>query len=400
MAGRSPNVIPTSAMSFPSPSSRWQSLGAELKALATGSWQLFRQEMSGKASHTRQQTLWMAAGALTALTAILLVLAGLTLLLSQLLVSQAGWQLLTAGGVSSLITATVSALTGWLVFRNGSNRLRRESLTPDLTLHSLKTAAQALTNQPITPNPIPTAMNTRHNIQDALHQTADTVESQARRAGHAVQETASTLTSNFDPGAFFTAALAWVDTVLTPRNRALAGRALGVAAAFPRRHPVPAAILGLGALYVVWQRSKGTSLRDTVEEFASSNTQAVKDCVSDTRRSASNGVHAAAAAGRDIRNSLYETATTVADSSRAAASQFGKATTATVESVRDAYETARHSVAETADHAAETARQIREDAEAGYKKAKEFAREEPALAIAGGVALALGALLLVKSSRR
>ena len=28
----------------------------------------------------------------------------------------------------------------------------------------------------------------------------------------------------------------------------LAGRALGAAAAFPRRHPVPSAILGLGAL--------------------------------------------------------------------------------------------------------------------------------------------------------
>ena len=87
-------------MSLPSPSSRFQSLSAEIKALAAGHWQLFRQEMSGKVSHTRQQTLWMAAGALTALTAILLVLAGLTLLLSQLLVSQAGWQPLTAGGVS------------------------------------------------------------------------------------------------------------------------------------------------------------------------------------------------------------------------------------------------------------------------------------------------------------
>jgi hypothetical protein len=387
-------------MSAPSPSSRFHSLSAELKALAIGHWQLFRQEMSGKVSHTRQQSLWMAAGALTALTAILLVLAGLTLLLSQLFVSQAGWQPLTAGGVSSLTSATIFALTGWLVFRNSSSRLRTEGLTPDLTLHSLKTAAQALSNQPVTPNPIPTAMNTRQNIQDALHQTAETVEYQARRAGRAVQETASSFTTNFDPGAFFTAALAWTDTVLTPRNRALAGRALGAAAAFPRRHPVPAAILGLGALYALWRRSKGTTLRDTVEDFATTNTQAVKDCIHDTRRSASNGAHAAAAAGRDIRNSLFETAATVADTSRAAASQFGKATTATVDSVREVYENARHSVAEGADRAAETARQLREDAEAGYKKAREFAKEEPALVIAGGVALALGALLLVKSSRR
>ena len=79
------------AMSSSSSPSGFQTLTAELKALAIGHWQLFRQEMSGKVTHTRQQTLWMAAGALTALTAILLLLSGITLLLSQLLVSSAGW---------------------------------------------------------------------------------------------------------------------------------------------------------------------------------------------------------------------------------------------------------------------------------------------------------------------
>ena len=387
-------------MSDPASSSRFRSLTAELKSLAAGHWQLFRQEMSVKVTHTRQQTLWMAAGALTALTAIILVLAGLTLLISQVLVSEAGWQPLTAGGVSALAVAACFALTGWLVFRNGGNRLRQESLTPDLTLHSLKTAARSLTNQPITPNPLPTPMNTRQSAQDALHQTADTVEYQARRAGRAMQDTADSLSRNFDPGAFFTTALAWVDTVLTPRNRALAGRALSMAASFPRRHPVPSAVLGLGALYLLWQRSKDTSLRDTVEDFATSNANAVKDCVSHTRRSAAQGFSAATTAGRDIRDSIYDTAATVADNGRSAAAQFGKTTTAAAEAVRHAYGTARQSVTESAEEVADTARHLREEAEAGYRKAKEFAREEPALAIAGGVALALGALLLVKSSRR
>lgn len=387
-------------MSEPATASRFRSLTSEIKSLAVGHWQLFRQEMSVKVTHTRQQTLWMAAGALTALTAILLLLAGLTLLLSQLLVSQAGWQPLTAGGVSALATAGCFALTGWLVFRSGGNRLREESLTPELTLHSLKTAAQALTNQPVVPNPLPTPMNTRQSAQDALHQTADTVAYQARRAGRAVQDTAASLSQNFDPGAFFTTALAWVDTVLTPRNRALAGRALGFAASFPRRHPVPSAVLGLGALYLVWQRSKGSTFRDTVEDFASSNAHAVKDCVGSTRRSAAEGFSAAATAGRDIRDSIYETASTVADNGRSAAAQFGRTTTAAAETVRQAYGTARQSVTESAEQVADTARLLREDAEAGYQKAKAFAKEEPALAIAGGVALALGALLLVKSSRR
>ena len=387
-------------MSAPGSTSRFQSLTAELKALATGHWQLFRQEMSGKVTHTRQQTIWMVAGALTALTAILLLLAGIALLLSQLLVSYADWPPLTAGGVSSLVVAVLFAVTGWIVFQRSSSSLRSGRLTPDLTLHSLKTAAQMLTNQPVIPNPIPNTMNTRQTVSDALHQTADTVEYQARRAGRAVQDTANSLTKNFDPGAFCTAALAWVDTVLTPGNRAMAGKALGTAAAFGRRHPVPTVILGLGALFVAWQRAKGSPSRDSIEDYMQSKTENLKDRYDETRRHASNGLSAAAAVGRDLRESLHSTVGNVASHSRTAAAEFGKASTATAETVREAYETARQTVSEGVDRAAETARRLREDAEAGYTKAKEFAKEEPVLAIAGGIALAIGAVLLVKSSRR
>ena len=131
-------------------------LSGELRALASGHWELLRQEMSVKVTHTRQQTLWMAAGALTALTAILLVLAGMTLLLSQVFVSSAGWEPLVAGGISALIIATSFALIGWLIFRRSGARLKEEGFTPEQTLHSLKTAAQALSNQPIVPIPPPT----------------------------------------------------------------------------------------------------------------------------------------------------------------------------------------------------------------------------------------------------
>ena len=397
-------------MSAPGLFSNLRSLTTEFKALAAGHWTLFRQEIAGKATHTRQQSIWIAAGGLTAFTALLLLLAGCILLMSQALVTRAGWQPLDAAGASALGLTLLTAFTGWLVFRRSGRRLRAESLTPDVTLRALKHTAAALTHQPVDPVPVapstptlyplPSPMNTRQTIQNSLHQTADTVETQARRVGQAVQDTADSISRNFDPGVFFSAALAWVDTVLTPRNRALAGRALGVAAAFPRRHPVPSAILGLGALYIAWQRAKGTPSRDRVEEYAHSKVEAVKDRLEESRRYAANGISAAAAAARDLRESIHSNAASLADQGRAAASQFGKSTTATAESVREAYECARDSVAEGVDRAAETARQIREDAEAGYRKAREFAREEPALVIAGGVALALGALLLVKSSRR
>ena len=395
-------------MSAPGLLSNFRTLTTEFKALAAGHWTLFRQEIAGKATHTRQQSIWIVAGGLTAFTALLLLLAGCILLMSQALVTRAGWQPLDAAGASALLLTLLTSLAGGLVFRRSGRQLRAESLTPDVTLRTLKHTAAALTHQPVTSvlvppptlYPLPSPMNTRQNLQNTLHQTAGTVETQARRVGQAIQDTADSIGRNFDAGVFFSAALAWVDTVLTPRNRALAGRAIGAAAAFPRRHPVPSAILGLGALYVAWQRAKGTPSRDRIEEYAHSKVEAVKDRLEETRRYAANGFSAAAAAGRDLRESIHSTAASVADEGRAAASQFGKSTTATADSVREAYECARDSVAEGVDCAAETARQIREDAEAGYRKAREFAKEEPALVIAGGVALALGALLLVKSSRR
>ncbi len=387
-------------MSAPAPSLRLSNLAAELKALATGHWQMFRQEMSGKVTHTRRQTLWIAVGVIIALTAILLLLSGITLLISQALVTHAGWPPLTAGGLSALAVALLFALTGFLFFRHGGANLRSATFTPGRTLDSLKIAASALTNQPLIPNTKSPPMNTRQSVTNALNQTADTVEYQARRAGRAVQDTAQSLSRNFDPGAFFSAALAWVDTVLTPGNRAIAGKALGTATSLTRRHPVPAAILGLGALYVAWQRAKGTPPRDTVEDYVQAAAGSVKERFDDTRRYAANSFSAAASAGRDLRGTAYHTMDDLAGHTRSAASEFGKATSATAEAVRDAYATARESMSETAERAAETARQLRHDAEAGFRKAKEFAKDEPALAVAGGVALVLGALLLVKSSRR
>ena len=371
-------------------------LTSELRALASGQWLLFRQEMAGKVVLTRQQTILMAAGLVTALTAILLVLAGLTLLLSQLLVSQAHWEPLLAAGVSALIIALIFALTGWLIFHNSGQKLKAEGLKPKETIKSLKSAASALTNQPIIPTPPTTPMNSSKDFREALNETAETVDYQAKRAGRAMQNTAQSLGDKLDIGAFFTQALSWVDALLTPQNRALAGKALSAAAMLPRRHPTAAAILGLGGIYLAWQKSRDTSTRKTIEGYFGG----AADYADEVRRTAEKGYKATAAAGRDLRGSLYNTTERFTETGRNAASQFGAAATHTAERVRGAYEDARESVSDGVDHLAATTRQLRKDAEAGYNKAKEFAKEEPALAIAGGVALAIGALLLIKSSRR
>ena len=376
--------------------SRLGALAGEIKALAAGHWMLLRQEMAGKAVLTQQQIILMVAGLLTALTAILLVLAALTLFLGQLLISQAGWLPLIAAGVSAFIIALIFALTGWMVFRSGGQRLKTEGLSPRQTLQSIKSATAALTNQPLIPNPPTTPMNTRKEFRDAVNQTAETVEQQARRAGRAVQDTAQSLNRSFDPGAFFAQALSWVDAVLTPQNRALAGKALSAAALLPRRHPGLAVLLGLGGVYLAWQKSRDTSFRHTVEGYAAG----AADYADEIRRTAAKGYKATATAGRDIRSSVNDATERFTETGRNVAGQFGAAATQTAERVRGAYEDARESVSDGVEQLSATTRQLRRDAEAGYQKAREFAKEEPALAIAGGVALAIGALLLVKSSRR
>ena len=60
-------------MSAPGLLSKFRTLTTEFKALAAGHWTLFRQEIAGKATHTRQQSIWIVAGGLTAFTALLLL---------------------------------------------------------------------------------------------------------------------------------------------------------------------------------------------------------------------------------------------------------------------------------------------------------------------------------------
>ncbi len=208
-------------------------------------------------------------------------------------------------------------------------------------------------------------------------------------------------------GPFFSSALTWVDAVLTPQNFALAGRGLAWAARFPRRHPLPVAVLGASALYWAYRRSQPPTLRATLQDFSRANSQALQHCAQQTRRSLAEGYSAAATAKQDIRSSVHEirenvqnAAAQFAENGRLAASRMGQSAAATAEIAREAYENALHSVSQSAEKVADTARQLQEDAEAAYRDAAKLAREKPALALAGGLALALGALLLAKSSRR
>ncbi len=229
-------------------------------------------------------------------------------------------------------------------------------------------------------------------------------ESQPERPG---QTAAAPPRAGFAPSPRFSSALAWVDATLTPQNFALVGRGLSWAARFPRRHPLPIALLGASALYWAYRRSQPPTLRGTLLDFTRANSQALQSCAQQTRRSAAEGFGAASAASRGIRTSAHEirenvqeAATKVAENSRLAASRLGQSAAATAEAAREACEAALHSAKESAEKVAEAARQFQDDAEVACQKVGSLARQKPALALVGGLALALGALLLAKSSRK
>ncbi|MES2706546.1 MAG: phage holin family protein [Verrucomicrobiota bacterium] len=383
-------------------------LADEVRALAAGHWAMFRLEMAGKARLTRQQAILAIAGVIAALTAMLLLLFSITLMLSQLLVSLAHWDAPVAAGVSALFIAIAAGLTGFILIRNAGSALREEGVTPKETLRSLRVSAATLADQPLQPQiPPPTTMNTSKQFRSAVNHTAETIQDQTRRAGRAVRNTADTISSKFDPGAFFSNVMTWVDDILNPQNRALAGRALAAASVLPRRHPLPAAVIGFGAAWMLWRKMQQESAQEAVESFSATSAEACRDFIDQSSsavrkgyRAASEGAQAAVRASHDVRGAFNDASSRWADSGRHAAATLKEATHDAATRAREVYDDARGYVTDTVESAADTAKKIRKDAEAGLKKAQEFAREEPALAIAGGIALAIGAVLLVKSSRR
>lgn len=383
-------------------------LADEVRALAAGHWTMLRLEMAAKAALTKRQTVLAAAGAVAALTAVLLLLTALTLLLSQLLVTFAHWDPLVSGGVSALFIALLFGVGGFLILRNAGSAIKEEGLAPKETIRSLRLSAATLTDQPILPQtPIPTTMNTPKQFRNAVNQTAETIQDQTRRAGRAVRDTAETISNKFDPGAFFSNVMTWVDDILNPQNRALASRAMTAAAVLPRRYPLPAAVIGAGAAWMLWKKMQQQSAQEAIESFSETGAEACRDFVDQTSsavkkgyRAATQGAQATVRASRDVRDAWTDASHRWADSGRSAAATLKEATHDAASRAREVYDDAREYVSDTADTVADTAKKIRKDAEAGFKKAQDFAREEPALAIAGGLAVAVGAFLLVKSSRR
>ena len=121
-----------------------RSLGELFSDLSQQTAELIRQEMrlakaelSDKLSDVGKHAAMIAAGALFGLAALMAVTAGIVLLLIELGVVP--W-------LAALITAAVMGLTAFLLAQSGIAALRKKSIAPVETMHSLKETTQWLKN--------------------------------------------------------------------------------------------------------------------------------------------------------------------------------------------------------------------------------------------------------------
>jgi len=110
-------------------------LSAQTSGLIQQEIRLAKTELSGKLSGIGQHAMLIGAGAVFALAAVMAATAAIALGLVQ-----AGVQ----PWLAAVITAAAMGLIGFLLAQSGLSALRKKSLAPVETLHSLKETAQWL----------------------------------------------------------------------------------------------------------------------------------------------------------------------------------------------------------------------------------------------------------------
>lgn len=384
------------------PIGRYSAFLSSLTSLAITHWDQLKQEMGGKATLSRKKIALIAAGGVTALTGLVFFLTALTLLLTRALVVEAGWSALAAGAAATGIMGAVFTAGGILLIMRSKARLAAEPILPTQTIESFKASTMAMAS-PIAPPPNTQpfqTMNARNSINDNLHRAASAAEDQCNRARRSVGDTLHSLADKIEAAPLLVSALGWAETLLNPQSR---DRALNVArgaAALPARHPLPAALIGAGLGWALWRQITREDLGETIND-AGSQARGAYDRASSQAVNAFNG--AAETAQRTtnrVRETVSDTAHRWADTARSAAATVRETAEETANRARGYYNDARSAVHDTAEHARNGAQRAREEAEAGLEKARDFAREQPVMALAGAAALGALVVLLSKSSRR
>jgi hypothetical protein len=136
------------------PTKEERSLGDLFSELATETSTLVRQEVAlaqveitKKATVAGTQVGFLVVGGAVGYAALLVILAAVVLILTQVISSVSGWTLMTSAWVSSIIVGAIVAGIAYVLVTNALAKLKNTDLAPRATIESVKEDAQWIKDQ-------------------------------------------------------------------------------------------------------------------------------------------------------------------------------------------------------------------------------------------------------------
>lgn len=131
-----------------------RSLGDLFSELATETSTLVRQEvalaqveLTQKATKVGKQVGFLVVGGAVGYAAVLVILAAVVILLTQVISSISGWTPITSAWISSIIVGAVVGGVAYMLVTNALAKLKDADLAPRKTIESVKEDAQWLKDQ-------------------------------------------------------------------------------------------------------------------------------------------------------------------------------------------------------------------------------------------------------------
>ena len=131
-----------------------RSLGDLFAELANETSQLVRQEVAlaqteitNKATRVGKQVGFLVVGGAVGYAALLVILAAVTIGLTQLISSVSGWSLIASGWIAAAIVGIVVGIVAYTLVSSALAKLKTTNLAPQQTIESVKEDAQWLKNQ-------------------------------------------------------------------------------------------------------------------------------------------------------------------------------------------------------------------------------------------------------------
>lgn len=131
-----------------------RSLGDLFSELATETSTLVRQEvalaqveLTQKATKAGKQIGFLVVGGAIGYAALLVILAAIVILLTQIISSVSGWTNVASASLSSAIVGVIVAGIAYMLVTNALAKLKNTDLTPRKTIESVKEDAQWIKDQ-------------------------------------------------------------------------------------------------------------------------------------------------------------------------------------------------------------------------------------------------------------